>query len=178
MAHCSAKNEDSKSNNIAVNLVKDEKEKVDKKPEVNKWLDVPGNEDIKKSFENSHTITWENGVKIRTNQKGRRFRWSEDNGGQWVDVINGKILKFKENGLPFTAKFMDPSGNLFNFPSFINKKLKASMLQFCGEANLDIGSVRFLFDGRRLRGDDTPEKVELEEGDVIEVYQEQHGGRV
>ncbi|VDN21625.1 unnamed protein product [Gongylonema pulchrum] len=39
-----------------------------------------------------------------------------------------------------------------------------------------VGSLRFLFDGRRINDDDTPKTLEMEEDDVIEVYQEQVGG--
>ncbi|XP_014674277.1 PREDICTED: putative small ubiquitin-related modifier 8 [Priapulus caudatus] len=37
-------------------------------------------------------------------------------------------------------------------------------------------SLRFLFDGRRINDDDTPKQLEMENEDVIEVYQEQTGG--
>ena len=37
---------------------------------------------------------------------------------------------------------------------------------------------RFLFDGRRINDDETPKALEMEQDDVIEVYQEQTGGDV
>lgn len=37
-------------------------------------------------------------------------------------------------------------------------------------------SFSFLFDGRRLNDEDTPKSLEMDEDDVIEVYQEQLGG--
>ena len=46
----------------------------------------------------------------------------------------------------------------------------------CSEANLDCSQVRFLCDGRRLQSWDSPRSAEMEEGDVIEMYQEQTGG--
>ena len=49
--------------------------------------------------------------------------------------------------------------------------------EFCRETNLDKGSLRFCFDGRRLKEEDTAKIVDMEEGDIIEVYQEQSGGR-
>ena len=36
--------------------------------------------------------------------------------------------------------------------------------------------TRFLFDGRRINDDETPKALEMEQDDVIEVYQEQTGG--
>jgi small ubiquitin-related modifier len=47
---------------------------------------------------------------------------------------------------------------------------------FCQDASLDYGSVRFLFDGRRLNSYDTAEKIGLVDGDAIEAFQEQTGG--
>ena len=37
-------------------------------------------------------------------------------------------------------------------------------------------SVRFTFDGQRVTGADTAASIGLEEGDALEVFQEQQGG--
>ena len=39
-----------------------------------------------------------------------------------------------------------------------------------------IVSLRFLFDRNRINDDETPMSLEMEQDDVIEVYQEQTGG--
>lgn len=52
-------------------------------------------------------------------------------------------------------------------------KLKKSYAERTG---VNINSLRFLFDGRRIGDEDTPKTLEMEEDDVIEVYQEQLGG--
>ncbi|GMS82546.1 hypothetical protein PENTCL1PPCAC_4721 [Pristionchus entomophagus] len=52
-------------------------------------------------------------------------------------------------------------------------KLQKSYADRTGVA---VTSLRFLFDGRRINADDTPKTLEMEEDDVIEVYQEQLGG--
>lgn len=41
---------------------------------------------------------------------------------------------------------------------------------------VSVNTLRFLFDGRRINDEDTPKSLEMEEDDVIEVYQEQVGG--
>ena len=41
-----------------------------------------------------------------------------------------------------------------------------------------VTSLRFLFDGRRINDDETPKALEMEQDDVIEVYQEQTGGHM
>jgi small ubiquitin-related modifier len=52
-------------------------------------------------------------------------------------------------------------------------KLKRS---YSEKAGVQLPGLRFLFDGRRITDEDTPKLLEMEDGDVIEVYQEQSGG--
>lgn len=52
-------------------------------------------------------------------------------------------------------------------------KLKRS---YSEKAGVQLPGLRFLFDGRRITDIDTPKSLEMEDGDVIEVYQEQSGG--
>ena len=47
---------------------------------------------------------------------------------------------------------------------------------YCDRVGIPLTSLRFIFDSRRIGDMDTPEKLEMEDGDVIEVYQEQTGG--
>lgn len=39
-----------------------------------------------------------------------------------------------------------------------------------------MATVRFRFDGQAISEADTPSSLEMEEGDTIEVYQQQTGG--
>lgn len=41
---------------------------------------------------------------------------------------------------------------------------------------LSMQVVRFRFDGQAINENDTPTSLEMEEGDTIEVYQQQTGG--
>ncbi|KAF8363313.1 hypothetical protein PRIPAC_90236 [Pristionchus pacificus] len=52
-------------------------------------------------------------------------------------------------------------------------KLKKS---YADRTGVNVTSLRFLFDGRRIQDTDTPKSLEMEEDDTIEVYQEQLGG--
>lgn len=52
-------------------------------------------------------------------------------------------------------------------------KLKKSYAERQGVA---VGSLRFLFDGKRINDDETPKLLEMEDNDTIDVYQEQVGG--
>lgn len=58
-------------------------------------------------------------------------------------------------------------------------KLKKSYSERVSEAarvtlsqvGVPVTSLRFLFDGRRINDDETPKALEMEQDDVIEVYQ-------
>ena len=52
-------------------------------------------------------------------------------------------------------------------------KLKKSYAERVG---VPVNTLRFLFDGRRINDEESPKALEMENDDVIEVYQEQTGG--
>lgn len=57
-----------------------------------------------------------------------------------------------------------------------NTKLEKLMLAFCERQAKALNSVRFLFEGQRVQPTDTPETLEMADGDTLEVHQEQVGG--
>lgn len=54
-------------------------------------------------------------------------------------------------------------------------KLKEVMDGYCVRQCLDIDTVVFLFEERRLRDDETPDKREMEDGDQIDALLHQDG---
>ncbi|KAF3419921.1 hypothetical protein QLX08_000313 [Tetragonisca angustula] len=54
--------------------------------------------------------------------------------------------------------------------------LRKLMNAYCDRVGLAIAAVRFRFDGEPINELDTPTTLEMEEGDTIEVYQQQTGG--
>ncbi|EGI63783.1 Small ubiquitin-related modifier 3 [Acromyrmex echinatior] len=54
--------------------------------------------------------------------------------------------------------------------------LRKLMNAYCDRVGLAIAAVRFRFDGQPINELDTPTSLEMEEGDTIEVYQQQTGG--
>ncbi|ESR56828.1 hypothetical protein CICLE_v10022993mg [Citrus x clementina] len=42
--------------------------------------------------------------------------------------------------------------------------------------SVELNSIAFLFDGRRLRGEQTPDELEMEDGDEIDAMLHQTGG--
>mgnify|MGYP001060727878 FL=1 len=54
----------------------------------------------------------------------------------------------------------------------MDKVLKA----FCEKVDVDVSSVRLTFDGRRVEATSTPADLGLENGDVIDIVEQQVGG--
>ncbi|CAG2102681.1 unnamed protein product [Medioppia subpectinata] len=78
------------------------------------------------------------------------------------EYIKLKVVGQDSNEIHFRVKMTTQFG-----------KLKKSYSERVG---VQVGSLRFLFDGRRINDTDTPKLLEMENDDVIEVYQEQSGG--
>ena len=55
-------------------------------------------------------------------------------------------------------------------------KLEKLMRAFCTRQGVAMESVRFLFDGNRIRENQTPNELEMEDGDSIDVVVAQVGG--
>jgi len=55
-------------------------------------------------------------------------------------------------------------------------KMKRIMDQYAERSGRSRPALRFLLDGTRIQDEDTPEGLEMEDGDSIEVHQEQIGG--
>jgi len=55
-------------------------------------------------------------------------------------------------------------------------KLEKLMRAFCERQGKDQKTARFLFEGQKVQKDDTPDTLEMQDGDSIEVHQEQIGG--
>ncbi|MFH4979812.1 hypothetical protein AB6A40_006521 [Gnathostoma spinigerum] len=82
--------------------------------------------------------------------------------GTSSEYIKLKVVGQDSNEVHFRVKYGTSMG-----------KLKKA---YADRTGVSVNSLRFLFDGRRINDDDTPKSLEMEEDDVIEVFQEQVGG--
>lgn len=55
--------------------------------------------------------------------------------------------------------------------------LRKLMNAYCDRVGIAMATMRFRFDGQPINETDTPLSLEMEEGDTIEVYQQQTGGK-
>ncbi|KAL5178013.1 Small ubiquitin-related modifier 2 [Glycine soja] len=69
-------------------------------------------------------------------------------------------------------------GNEVFFRIKRSTQLKKLMNAYCDRQSVDFNSIAFLFDGRRLRAEQTPDELEMEDGDEIDAMLHQTGGSV
>jgi len=76
-----------------------------------------------------------------------------------IDCIRINVVTQDGNEMFFKCKHWTPFSKLMN--------------AFCQRQGVRMTEVRFLFDGQRLRPNQTPEELDMEDGDVIDVMREQ-----
>uniref|UniRef100_A0A2C9W982 Small ubiquitin-related modifier n=1 Tax=Manihot esculenta TaxID=3983 RepID=A0A2C9W982_MANES len=69
-------------------------------------------------------------------------------------------------------------GNEVFFRIKRSTQLKKLMNAYCDRQSVEMNSIAFLFDGRRLRGEQTPDELEMEDGDEIDAMLHQTGGAI
>lgn len=74
-------------------------------------------------------------------------------------------------------KVMGQDGNIVQFKIKRHTALKKLMSTYCERAGLALQTIRFSFDGTRINESDTPKSLDMEDGDTIEVFQQQSGGK-
>ncbi|KAI8343632.1 ubiquitin-related domain-containing protein [Chlamydoabsidia padenii] len=83
-------------------------------------------------------------------------------GATSTEHINLKVVGNDNNEVFFKIKRTTP--------------LRKLMDAYCERQGKSAGSVRFLYDGNRLLPTNTPDELEMEDGDSIDVMVEQIGG--
>lgn len=73
-------------------------------------------------------------------------------------------------------KVQDQQNNELHFMIKPQTKLSKVMKAFCDRQGLGPGTVKFLHEGIRVQDNDTPESLEMEDGDIIQAFLEQTGG--
>ncbi|CAL9753956.1 unnamed protein product [Musa acuminata subsp. burmannicoides] len=73
-------------------------------------------------------------------------------------------------------KVKSQDGNEVFFRIKRSTQLRKLMSAYCDSQSMDFNAIAFLFDGRRLRGEQTPDELEMEDGDEIDAMLHQTGG--
>lgn len=81
----------------------------------------------------------------------------------------------KPDAVHINLKVSDGSSDIY-FKIKRSTPMRRLMDAFCKRQGKDMSSLRFLIDGTRVLPENTPEELDLEDGDVIEAHREQTGG--
>ncbi|CAN8248296.1 unnamed protein product [Cochlearia groenlandica] len=81
-----------------------------------------------------------------------------------------------QGGAHINLKVKGQDGNEVFFKIKRSTQMKKLMNAYCNRQSVDFNSIAFLFDGRRLRAEQTPDELEMEEGDEIDAMLHQTGG--
>ncbi|KAJ7961538.1 Small ubiquitin-related modifier [Quillaja saponaria] len=73
-------------------------------------------------------------------------------------------------------KVKGQDGNEVFFRIKRSTQLRKLMTAYCDRQSVDLNSIAFLFDGRRLRAEQTPDELEMEDADEIDAMLHQTGG--
>ena len=75
-----------------------------------------------------------------------------------------------------TIQAMSQDGNSLQFKVRMATPLQKVIDAYCARLSVAENSVRFLYDGNRVKGENTPEIMEMEDGDILDVVLHQSGG--
>ncbi|CAD7698347.1 unnamed protein product [Ostreobium quekettii] len=81
-----------------------------------------------------------------------------------------------EKGEPINVVVKDQHGHELHFKVRKTTKFEKIMKAYCEKKSLQMNQLRFLYDGERVKPDQSPEEVEMEDGDVIDCVMQQIGG--
>lgn len=73
-------------------------------------------------------------------------------------------------------KLKDDRGNEVFFKVKPTTQLSKVITAYCAQQGVAENTLRFFFDNTRIAPGDTPERLEMEDDDMIDVHQEQQGG--
>lgn len=74
-------------------------------------------------------------------------------------------------------KVVDSDGSEIFFMIKTTTSLQKLINAYCKRQGITKGVARFIFDGNRIGPEDTPETLDIQDGDAIDVMIEQTGGR-
>ncbi|KAK9671367.1 hypothetical protein RND81_12G025200 [Saponaria officinalis] len=89
----------------------------------------------------------------------------------WGSILSVLISGLNNGGAHINLKVKGHDGNKVLF-----RALKKLMNAYCDRESVDPNFIPFLFDGRRLCADQTPDELEIEDDDELVAMQHQTEG--
>ncbi|XP_039259152.1 small ubiquitin-related modifier 2-A-like [Styela clava] len=75
-------------------------------------------------------------------------------------------------------KVSGQDGSVIQFKIKRRTPMKKLITAYCDRQGVQIEAMRFRFDGTAISLEDTPEKLEMEDDDTIDVFTQQTGGNL
>lgn len=82
----------------------------------------------------------------------------------------------KQEGTVINLIVKDQQASEVHFKVKTHTKLEKVMKAYCDKKSIEMGAVRFVFDGTRINPNTTPASLGMDDGDVIDCFMEQIGG--
>ena len=101
---------------------------------------------------------------------------SQNDNNEMAKMPTEPKIEDKPSDTHINLKVVNSEGNEVFFKIKKTTAVKKLMEAYCKRQGLINGSVRFSFDGTRLKDDATPASVGVQEGDTIDCMVEQVGG--
>ena len=73
-------------------------------------------------------------------------------------------------------KVIGQDGQVIQFKIKKSTPFRKLMHAYCDRQKLTQSTIRFVFDGNRIKETDTPKSFDMEDNDAIEVFSQQSGG--
>lgn len=81
-----------------------------------------------------------------------------------------------EKGEPINVIVKDQHGHELHFKVRKTTKFEKIMQAYCQKKCHQMNQLRFLYDGERVKPDQSPQDVDMEDGDIIDCVMQQIGG--
>jgi len=96
--------------------------------------------------------------------------------GKETEAREEDAPRVKEGSEHINIKVKSQDGNEIYFKVRRTTAFKEIMLAYCRKTGADVDSVRFLFDGTRIRPEQTPDQLDMEDEDEVDALIAQTGG--
>lgn len=96
--------------------------------------------------------------------------------GEELGLKNGSVIEVSiDRNLPITIRLIDQSGEVTFFKILTATKMSKVFCTFAKRKGVEVHQLRFLLDGERIKENETPKSMLLEDNDQIFVMYEQSG---
>lgn len=102
----------------------------------------------------------------------------EDQIDVFLDQVGGSGEDVKPEDSAITLRVREGTGEETAFKVKKSTKMSKIFETFASRKGLSVNMIRFMYDGQRIKAEDTPKMLEMEDDDQIDVVLQQEGGHL